>query len=460
MAPKPTTAERRATLLRTRPDVRAWHKDHSKIATATTQLDQLEIFLRRTGLDVATLVESGKKNPRQLKAVVSEYVRTEQAAGRKAKYILNVWWGVRSFLASVEAAPEWNPKVEKTEADEEDTARTVPTHDQFRQIASAVKSGRDRAVVFLLASSGVRIGVLATQFAPADGLRLKHLPDLRLGKQPIFEKVPFTVRVPAHLSKGKNAYYTFGSHEAADAVLAMLKERQHGGEPLTPDSPLILPDTRGRSSERRAKDGASFMVRKALAERVKLAMGRVSPPGSRWSAHTLRAWFSTQMESCESRGLISRTRREFFMGHSLGVDGAYNCDRPLSPAKVDELRASYARCEAALSTSPVASGQDEAVERALRILLVARGVSEKTLKGMDFAGKSDAEIVALVKKLGAAPATPDRPSEKAVAVEEVPRLLEGGWTFVSTLNGSMAVLRAPTYVPIAPAQELAGPSAA
>jgi integrase len=447
MAPKPTTAARRATLLRTRPDVAEWYKGHAKIATATTQLDQLELFLRRTGLDVPDLVESAKKNPKRLKGIVSEYVRTEQAAGRKAKYVLNVWWGVRSFLASIGAAPDWNPKVEKTEADEEDTARTVPTHEQFRQLASAVKSGRDRAVVFLLASSGVRIGALATQFEPADGLRLKHLPELRLGDEPNFEKVPFAIRVPAFLSKGKNAYYTFGSHEAADAVLAMLKERQHGGEVLTLESPLILPDTRGRSSERRAKDGASFMVRKALAERVKLAMGRVSPAGSRWSAHTLRAWFSTQMESCESRGQISRTRREFFMGHSLGVDGDYNVERPLSPAKLDELRASYARCEAALSTAQASSNTERDMQTR-KVMLRIVGFTEEELAKIDLAGKTDEEIIQLAEnKRSASDVGPIRPGQRAVAVREVGNLLAAGWEYVAPLGVDQAILRAPVGPP-------------
>ncbi len=209
MAPKPTTAERRATLLRNA-DVGAWYKDHAKPASATVQLEQLELFLRRSGLDLADLLRFARKDPKVLKVHVGDFVRSEQAAGRKAKYILNVWWGVRSFLKSIGAAPEWNPKVEKTEADEEDTSRTVPTPEQLRQIADATKSARDRAVVLLLASSGVRIGVLATQFAPADGLRLKHLPDLVLDPEPSFKQLPFAVRVPAHLSKGKNAYDTFG----------------------------------------------------------------------------------------------------------------------------------------------------------------------------------------------------------------------------------------------------------
>jgi integrase len=448
MAPKPTTTERRAALLRDA-DVRAWYNDRAKPATATVQLEQLEIFLRRTGLGLRDLVGLARKNPKKLKETVNEFVRAEQGERRKAKYVLNVWWGVRSFLASVGAAPEWNPKVQKTEADEEDTARTVPTSDQLRQIVNAVKSARDRAVVYLLASSGVRVGVLATQFEPADGLRLKHLPELSLDPEPSFGKLPFAVRVPAHLSKGKSAYYTFGSHEAADAVLAMLKERARRGERLTPDSPLILPETRGRSSERTAKDGASFMVRKALAVRVKAAMNRVSPPGSRWSAHTLRAWFSTQMETCESRGLVSRTRREFFMGHSLGVDGQYNVERPLSPAKVDELRASYARCEPMLSTSatPPTAGVDP---QTLRLALAVANVPEKKIAKLDLdelAGKPIEEIIETVKKLTGASVTEQRPKQEAVPNGEVPGKLAAGWEYVGPLDGTAVVLRPPAAPP-------------
>ncbi|MCI4346919.1 MAG: hypothetical protein L3K07_09250, partial [Thermoplasmata archaeon] len=242
----------------------------------------------------------------------------------------------------------------------------------------------------------------------------------------------------AHLSKGKNAYYTFGSHETADAILAYLRERRHGGENLTLESPLVLPDTRGRLSERRAKDGASFMVRKALAERVKRAMTRVGPPMAGWHAHTLRAWFSTQMESCESKGLVSRTRREFFMGHSLGVDGQYNVERPLSAEKVDELRASYARCEPSLSTAPPSTTNDGAT-RVLRALLVARGHPKEEAEKLDIGGMSDSELEALFKKLGASA----KRTEKAFAVDEVPKLLDAGWEFVAPLNGSMAVLRSP-----------------
>ncbi|MCI4316972.1 MAG: hypothetical protein L3J96_00400, partial [Thermoplasmata archaeon] len=430
----------RRTVLLQNPDVRSWYNDHAKVGTAITQLDQLELFLRRANLELGELVALAKKPPaKRLKEIVTSYVRGEQSAGRKARYILNVWWGVRSFLASQGVAPQWNPKVERAEADEDDAARTVPSHEQLRQVANAVKSGRDRAVVYLLASSGIRIGVLATQHAPADGLRLKHLPELKLVEDPTFEKVPFAIRVPAHLSKGKNAYYTFGSHETADSILAYLKERRQRGETLTPESPLVLPDTRGRLSDRRAKDGACFMVRKALAERVKRAMTRVGPPTAGWHAHTLRAWFSTQMESCESKGLVSRTRREFFMGHSLGVDGQYNVERPLAPEKIDELRASYARCEPFLSTAPPSTTNDGAT-RVLRALLIARGHPKEDAAKLDIGQMTDEELGVLFKKLAAAA----KRTERAFAVGEVQRMLDSGWEFVSQLGTDMAVLRGPS----------------
>ena len=435
MAPKPTTAERRATLLRD-PDVRVWYKDRAKPSTATTQLDQLELFLRRTGISARELVSLGKNGPKKLKETVNEYVRAEQNAGRKAKYILNVWWGVRSFLKFAEAAPEWNPKVEKTAADEDETARTVPTTDELRQIANAVMSSRDRAVVYLLASSGVRIGVLAAQHDPTDGLRLKHLPDLKLVPEPRFEKVPFAIRVPAFLSKGKNAYYTFGSHEAADAVLAMLKERARGGEELSPDSPLVIPSTRGRSSERVSKDGQPFMIRKALAERVKLAMVRVAPAGAEWSAHTLRAWFSTQMESCESKGLISRTRREFFMGHTLGVDGDYNLDRPLPPAKIDELRQSYARCEPHLSTgSSPAESRIDVLTDLFAALAKDRGMKDDQIQDALSGRLSKEELERIIGSRKA------KPVERLVPKDRLSALSLQGWEFVSPLGSDQAVIR-------------------
>ena len=161
----------------------------------------------------------------------------------------------------------------------------------------------------------------------------------------------------------------------------------------------------------------------------------------------------------EGAGRITRDLREAFLGHDLkSVSRRYNLGKKWGEDVLRDARAAYRRAETFLSTSSTRGAYDDALDRAFRIMAAMNGVSEDALKGVDFAGKTDEEIVTLLKKLGAAPAREERPSEKAVAVGEVPRLLDDGWTFVSTLNGSMAVLRAPTQVPIAAVPEIARPS--
>ena len=55
---------------------------------------------------------------------------------------------------------------------------------------------------------------------------------------------------------------------------------------------------------------------------------------------------------------------------------------------------------------------------------------------------SDEEVVAFIKTVGASPGTKKK-TQRAVPVEEVPKLLEEGWEFIAPRNGSMAVLKAP-----------------
>lgn len=445
MPATPSTAAAHRRALLGRADVGSWFKGHASPATARTQLDQLELFCRRTGRSPDALLTLAKADPRRLQADVQEYIQRQQTEGRSSRYALNVWWGVRSFLAYHEVAPTWVPQLKPVAEDEGDGSETVPTTEQFRGILN-VLSARGRAVALLLATSGIRVGVLATQFGPPDGLRLKHLPDLELAPDPHFARVPFLVRVPAHLAKGSTVsrprgYLTFGSAETAEAIVAYLRERGSRGERLSPASALVAPDGRGRKSDRIAKDGTRFMARKALAFTLRAGMDRVRPNGAHWHAHTLRAWFSTQMEAAEARGMISRSRREFFMGHAgRGVDFDYNLDRPKSAAKVEELRASYLRCEPFLSVSASRAGVD-ARAQAAKVMLLGLGYSEDELANVDFENLEIGVFQELVTKKVLRGGTPAR--QKVVDASELERYLADGWTVVTAVNGHQVVLDPP-----------------
>src|SRR5208282_3576531 len=220
-------AAHRNELLRS-DDVGSWFKDHASASSARTQLEQLEMFCRRTGTDPGQLLTLAKDQPRHLQEMVQDYIRAQQDAGRTSRYALNGWWGIRSFLAHHGVAPPWVPKLRPVAEDDGRPLETVPTPEQMRAILNVLPS-RGRAVALILASSGIRIGVLATQFGPVDGLRLKHLPELVLKPKPHFEKLPFLIRVPAYLAKGSTVsrprgYLTFGNPEAAEAIVSYLKE--------------------------------------------------------------------------------------------------------------------------------------------------------------------------------------------------------------------------------------------
>lgn len=120
------------------------------------------------------------------------------------------------------------------------------------------------------------------------------------------------------------------------------------------------------------------------------------------------------------------------------VASAYNVGKPWNPELMREAREAYRRAEPFLLTSGLPA--ERATDRVLRALFRARGATNEEIDSL--ANKSPEEIEAWVKKRGLA-AAPEKRSERAVSVSDVPRLLEDGWEFVAPLNGSMAVLRSP-----------------
>jgi hypothetical protein len=448
----PSTATERKNLLLKHPDISTWIKDRSP-GTASTQLDHLRIFLEHTHLDTDSLVRLAKNDERALRNVVIDFIHDRQDAGLKTKYVGNIWWSVRSFLRSVNAAPEWNPSVRDTDADEVEGSRAVPTHEQVRQIANATKSARDRMVVLVLASSSVRIGTFATQNGNVDGLRLKNLIDLKLESEPHFERNPPMLRIPAHLAKANVGYYTGLTEEAGEAVITYLRERMHRGEALQPDSPLVVPDARGVRESRKSKDGFELVMRKSLGARVQAAMDAVAPKGVRWVPHSLRAFASTALEAAEARGVISRTRRFYFTAHAIGsVDSRYNLSRPLSPQKVEELRDDWRKVLPFLDLSQTERRQEDT--KAALLADIARAIEKAQTES---GGTATLDQLARILRDGLraegnpakSPAAPESlpqvltMEQRIVKPDQVSSFLSKGWTFRSSLNDSLAVIERP-----------------
>ena len=208
-------------------------------------------------------------------------------------------------------------------------------------------------------------------------------------------------------------------------------------------SSVIGPEPKASHAHfRRGRENSLFISGKSLGNVIRVGLRKVMPKGVRVRPHTLRAWTSTQLELAERQGKITRSLREYFLGHNLkSVELRYNLGKKLSPENLEELRSAYKRCDAFLSTVSVAESNDGAT-RVLRALLVSRGHPKEEAEKLDIDGMSDQELEALFKKLGQGSSSAKR-SEKAVAVDDVPKMLDAGWEFVAPLNGSMTILRSP-----------------
>ncbi|MCI4338727.1 MAG: hypothetical protein L3J68_00130 [Thermoplasmata archaeon] len=447
MAPKPTTTER-IDSLRREPEVARWYNDQSVHATAETQLTGLEIFLRRAGFKTAgALLALAKKDPAGLQDRVVAFLAQDLKDNYSQKYSINLWYGARAFLKYNNAAPAWNPKAKKRDEEEDGGDREIiPTFDQMRQIASVLPA-RARAAALLVSSSGIRIGVLGAQFE-ADGLRLRHLPELVLDgpDAPRFrQSKSFLIRVPKHLSKNGKGYVTFGNADAADALLSYLRSRTSGGETLTPASPVIAADPRGHASERKAKDGTVFVSRKSLAFTIAEPMRRVAPKGVYWHTYLFRKWFSVQMEGCESRGLITKTRREALMGH-LSTDTIYNLE---TNEGVGKLRESYESCVPFLSLSET---DRRAVDTKSELLASLQRAIEKEQTG----GTQNEDLAKALKAIqdalrgGSVTTAEDSNSVSASPLrreakndEEARPLILAGWDTIKEFPDGSSILQRP-----------------
>jgi integrase len=423
--------------------VREWMEERGRAkSTKLGQARQLERFLRRTGLTEDELLKAAK-DPKRIARIADRFVDSEKEAGRRPAYALAVWFAAKSFLKSAGVPVAYNPPLEPGEMEPADfDSRRVPSQEELRRFIDTL-SLQYRGLVLTLATSGVRIGVIGVGVG-SDGLRLENLPDLDVATGSFRAKPPI-ILVPARLSKAGKAYVTAITTEAALVVETCLAQRVRAGEKLAPKSPLFVPDARGHDRPLRTKEGFRTFNRNGLSNALSARFAKIAPPGVRWTAHTLRAWCSSRLESAESQGLISRTRREFFMGHSLGVDGKYNLARPLSPEAREEIRGSFKKVESFLSTVPVAENTEERDRQTRAELLRMVGCPAGKIE--ELSRDPEATKKWVTDRLpGAAAArevnlAPKREGEQRVIPGDATNsYLEAGWTFRSELNGTKAVV--------------------
>ena len=427
------------------PKVKSWWEERSLRSrlTADHLLRVLGRTLERVNLTPEKVLVLAEKDPDHLRDLLIRDAAKLKAEGRLDSYIVKLYQGLGTYLRfnriRFDGIPHLSPIKGASLVNER-----VPSPEELGRVLEHL-SLRGRVIALFMAHTGVRPGVLGS-YQGESGLTLADLLDLKLEKGGLsFPETPFAVRVPASLSKTRVSYLTFGSSQLASTFLEYLSERRKGGETLGPKSAVIAANpTRGIAlrARKEAHYSRGFLTTKAVIEEIREALQATVPEGVRWRPYVLRAYCSTRLLMAEGAGKISRDLREAILGHDTGVSGRYNVGKTWGPELLKEARAQYKRAEPYLLTTPRAGEGNENATRVIRLLLEARGVSKEVLDKHDLGSMSDEEIVALIKTVGASSGT-EKKTQKAVPVEEVPKLLEEGWEFIATLGGNVVVLKAP-----------------
>ena len=166
---------------------------------------------------------------------------------------------------------------------------------------------RMKAVLLLLASTGIRIGAIPD-------LKLKHLTG---NKITVYENT-------------KEEYYTFCTPEAENVVTEYLDYRRRSGEKLTPESPLFRKQFDMNDLEQTRKQSQPIKLN-TLNKILDLHLQRcglrtvdhVETEAKKRKevarAHGFRKFFTTQLVNSKLNPEI----REMLLGHKIGLSSAY-----------------------------------------------------------------------------------------------------------------------------------------
>jgi integrase len=179
------------------------------------------------------------------------------------------------------------------------------THEEISRLLTAADE-RMKAVILLLASSGIRLGALSS-------LRMKHMKNRKLL---VYEN-------------DKEEYFTFVTPECQNAIDSYIDMRSRYGEKIKNESFLIREqfDVRDPFQAKKPRQINTDTIRWKLIDLEKRVGVRSKDVKA---AHGFRKFFTTQVINSK----INPEIREMLLGHKISLAGAYY--RPTEEEMFDE----------------------------------------------------------------------------------------------------------------------------
>jgi len=412
-------------------NVRRWHDNVARGSrvTADVYFRRLGSFCQRFGKTPKALASMSKGD---LYNLMLDYVSSMEKDGYAGGYIESTLKAVKSWLSHNGLDIRRKVKIKGARDTPSLRDERVPTGDELRRIFLSGDK-KARAACVLVAHCGLRIKTLGN-YEGRDGLRVRDLPEMRVeGDSVDFEQVPTVVIVRRELSKTRHQYFTFLGEEGCEYLKNYLEDRMREGEEIALDSPIITPKLRLKPFVRAVNIGD--MIR-----------GAIRGAGFRWRPYVLRSYFDTQLMLAESKGLVLRDYRQFWMGHKGDIENRYTPNKAKLPGTViDDMREAYRRSQEYLQTTKREEGSEERLVQAFRkqLLLVA-GFSQDEVGKMDISSMNDKELQDVVRKKLLSTETNNNTKQKVVDIDEVERYLDQGWEYVANLSNKKILIKTPS----------------
>ena len=251
---------------------------------------------------------------KQIERRIIDFIITMKEQGKQYSAIHNyvsaitAFYKINDVVLNVTKISRFMPEPKRAKKD-----RSY-THDEIGKMLE-IADERMRAVILLLASSGIRIGAMPS-------LKIRNL-----------EKIDDVYKIAVY-EGFRQEYFTFCSPECAKAIDSYLETRSRHGEKITQDSFLIREqyDSRNQFSIRRPQREirsrtlswklVTLAERCGIRQKEQLVEGGPIAASIRKEvliAHGLRKFFTTQMASLK----INAEIREMLLGHKIGLMSAY-----------------------------------------------------------------------------------------------------------------------------------------
>jgi hypothetical protein len=408
--------------------VKRWYDNVARGSRVTA-----DVYLRRLGNFCHSLNITPSEllllKERDIYNILLDTVSKMEKKGHAGSYIQSTLKAVKSWLSHNRVEVRGRIKIKGMQDTPTLKDERVPTRDELRRIFLAGDK-KARVASVLIAHCGLRTKTVGN-YRGDEGLRIKDLPEIVVkGETVEFEKVPTMVIVRKELSKSRHQYFTFISEEGCEYLKNYLESRIRQGEIIEAESAVVTP-----------KQGMkSFITATNIGDVVRKS---IRSAGFRWRPYVLRAYFDTQLMLAESKGLVLRDYRQFWMGHTGDIENRYTTNKCKIPESViEDMREAYRRSQEYLQTTKVEETGEERLRQAFRkqLLLVA-GFNETELEKMDSSSISDEELQTIIREKLLGTETRDCQKQKVVNVEEVESYLAQGWECIANLPNKKVLIK-------------------